>query len=75
LIECAVKDSGMMDMDEFTSMMHCKRLTVYRWCKRGLIPCIKIGRKILFRRSDVETLITNNMRNESISEKAVVSCH
>ena len=74
MIEFGSNDNGLMDMDEFTALMHCKRLTVYRWCKNGLIPSVKVGRKLLFRRLDVEMLIQKSMRKESTSEKRLGTC-
>ncbi len=29
------------------------KLTVYRWCKEGCIPCMKIGKHWRFRREDL----------------------
>lgn len=28
--------------------------TIYRWNKRGLLPCVRVGRLVRFRRRDVE---------------------
>ena len=64
----------MMDTKEFRSLMHCTRLTVYRWCKHGVIPCVKVGRKLLFKRSDVENLIQHNMRNKTSLEGDFLVC-
>ena len=50
----------MMDMREFMTLMHCKRLTVYRWRKQGKIPSVVVGRKVLFKRSDVELFLNEN---------------
>jgi excisionase family DNA binding protein len=55
----------MMDMREFMTLMHCKRLTVYRWRKQGKIPSVVVGRKVLFRRSDVELFLNENTLNKA----------
>lgn len=54
----------MMDMREFMTLMHCKRLTVYRWRKQGKIPSVVVGRKVLFKRSDVEHFLNENTLNK-----------
>lgn len=64
----------MMDMNEFMTLMHCKRLTVYRWRKQGKIPSVVVGRKVLFKRSDVEHFLNVNTLNKSERAEAVLVC-
>ena len=64
----------MMDMREFMTLMHCKRLTVYRWRKQGKIPSVVVGRKVLFKRSDVERFLNENTLNKSERIEKDVVC-
>ena len=64
----------MMDMREFMTLMHCKRLTVYRWRKQGKIPSVVVGRKVLFKRSDVELFLNENTQNKSERAERALVC-
>jgi excisionase family DNA binding protein len=64
----------MMDMREFMTLMHCKRLTVYRWRKQGKIPSVVVGRKVLFKRSDVELFLNANTLNKGDRSEAGLAC-
>ena len=64
----------MMDMREFMTLMHCKRLTVYRWRKQGKIPSVVVGRKVLFKRSDVEHFLNKNTLDKVERAEAELVC-
>ena len=64
----------MMDMREFMTLMHCKRLTVYRWRKQGKIPSVVIGRKVLFKRSDVEHFLNENTHDKVARVEVELVC-
>jgi excisionase family DNA binding protein len=64
----------MMDMREFMTLMHCKRLTVYRWRKQGKIPSVVVGRKVLFKRSDVEHFLNENTLDKVSRVEAGLVC-
>lgn len=64
----------MMDIREFMTLMHCKRLTVYRWRKQGKIPSVVVGRKVLFKRSDVEHFLNENTHDKVDRTEAGLIC-
>jgi excisionase family DNA binding protein len=75
LIEEREDCNRMMDMREFMTLMHCKRLTVYRWRKQGKIPSVVVGRKVLFKRSDVELFLNENTLNRCEHVETSLACH
>jgi len=56
----------------------CSRMSVYRRCKSGELPFVKIGGRVMFRRTDVEQWIAKNthrvsVRDVEISPKEVLN--
>jgi excisionase family DNA binding protein len=44
---------SLLTADEVAAIFKIKRHTVYDWVKRGIIPTVRLGRLIRFRREDV----------------------
>lgn len=38
----------------------CSRMSVYRRCKSGELPFVKIGGRVMFRKSDLEAWFSRN---------------
>lgn len=66
-----LKDEWMMEMnqrakretyltpDEVASELGVSKNTLWRWEKRGYLIPIKVGRKPFYKRSDVDSLLSN----------------
>ena len=57
---------------EACKILGCCRTTIFHWCRQGLISYKKIGRRVLFRKSDLENAgsqvsIENNRMNLTIN--------
>ena len=57
---------------EACKILGCCRTTIFNWCRQGLISYKKIGRRVLFRKSDLENAgsqvsIENNRMNLTIN--------
>ncbi|HPI20111.1 MAG TPA: helix-turn-helix domain-containing protein [Candidatus Kapabacteria bacterium] len=57
---------------EACKILGCCRTTIFNWCRQGLISYKKIGRRILFRKSDLENcgstvFIESNRMNLTIN--------
>jgi len=74
LVELSVQGERLLDMKEFMSFMHCKRSSVYRWRKEGKIASVIVGRKVLFRATEVESFLQENTRCCVESNKEVSLC-
>ena len=48
----------MLDVKQMCELLHVERRTVYRWLKSGKVKGVRVGRKWLFDREQVERLLT-----------------
>lgn len=58
-------ESGLdvfMVVESLAACLHCSKMTIYRRCKNGEIPFIKIGRRLLFRRSELDLWLRSQGR-------------
>lgn len=52
----AVGGSDLMSVDEVCSLLHVVPQTLNNWHKLKYLTKVKVGRRVLYRRSDVEAL-------------------
>ncbi|MBE7444814.1 MAG: helix-turn-helix domain-containing protein [Planctomycetia bacterium] len=57
-------DNNLLNMDEVSSLLGIKKATLYDYCMRRQITCVKIGKLNRFRMSDIQDFI-----NKRIVEK------
>ena len=50
----------LVNVEMLMECLGCSRMSVYRRCKSGELPFVKIGGRVMFRRVDVEEWITRN---------------
>jgi hypothetical protein len=43
---------------------------LYEWARQGKIPCVKLGRRVLFDLNDIDALMASMKRNTNQVEKA-----
>jgi len=43
--------------------------TIRRWCNQRFIPFVKLGRRVLFRRSDLERFLEDNLVSPRLQSK------
>ena len=62
-------EDGMMDLKGLQDFHpeHPAAATIYKWVRNGLIPYYKTGKKLIFKRSEIEAWI-NDSRQMSDSE-------
>jgi excisionase family DNA binding protein len=53
--------SDLLNLTEAAEILRLKPSTVRAWVLRRRIPFVKLGRRVLFRRTDLETLIANSL--------------
>jgi excisionase family DNA binding protein len=56
-----MRDGGLMNLDEAAALLRLKPSTMRAWVLRRKIPFVKLGRRVLFRRSDLEALIASSL--------------
>ena len=45
------------NLPEIAQMLGCSRSAIYRWADQGLIPTVRIGRRVLVTRAALEELL------------------
>jgi excisionase family DNA binding protein len=53
-----------LTVDEVANLMRVSNKTVYDWCSRGYLPCIKFGRLVRIDKDDLLTRL-EEIKNES----------
>ncbi len=48
---------ALLSADEVAGYFGVERTTVYRWCREGRIPCLKIGKHWRVRREELEDFL------------------
>lgn len=51
--------SGLVTADEIGEATHMSRSTVYELAKAGVLPCVRLGRRIRFDREKVMTVLAS----------------
>jgi excisionase family DNA binding protein len=49
--------ADVMSVGEVAEMLHVPRSTVSDWARRGIVPSVKIGRRRLYVRQQLEALL------------------
>jgi excisionase family DNA binding protein len=52
---------------DVASMIGVKQTTVYRWCKEGKLPCLKVGKHWRIRREALEDFLNNSERPKTLA--------
>ncbi|WP_050899193.1 helix-turn-helix domain-containing protein [Marinitoga piezophila] len=48
---------------EVAKLLKVSEVTIYRWSKQGILKPIKIGKKVLFKRADIEKLLNESYKS------------
>jgi excisionase family DNA binding protein len=54
--------SELLGAEDVAGMVGVKETTVYRWCKEGKLPCLKVGKHWRIRREALEDLLKRSER-------------
>jgi len=54
-------DSRLLNMDEASTLLGIKKSTLYDFCMKKQIACVKIGKLNRFRMSDIEEFINRRI--------------
>ena len=53
--ESAIKEEKLLTTTEASEFLRISRITLHRWKKEGIIPHVRIGDTIRYKKSDLET--------------------
>ena len=57
----------LLGAEGVAGMLGVKETTVYRWCKEGKLPCLKIGKHWRIRRGDLEDFLRSGERRTTLA--------
>ena len=60
-----------MTAKQVSELIEVKPSTVYQWVHLGLIPYVKLGKSVRFRKADLFRWIDKNFRKERVSFRSV----
>ena len=55
-------NGGLLDMEQASKYLNIKKSSLYSYCMRREVPCIKIGKLNRFRKSDLDRWIADHMQ-------------
>ena len=63
----AARESELLAAADVAGMIGVKETTVYRWCKEGKLPCLKIGKHWRIRREALEDFLRQSERPRTLA--------
>ena len=57
---------GLLSAEDVASLMGIKETTVWRWCRQGRLPCLKIGKHWRVRRETLENFLEQSERSTTL---------
>src|SRR5215217_5261905 len=63
----AAREKELLAAADVAGMIGVKETTVYRWCKEGKLPCLKIGKHWRIRREALEDFLRQSERPRTLA--------
>src|SRR5215217_9736448 len=57
----------LLRTEEVAEYLGVGPVTVYRWCREGSLPCVKIGRRWRVRREALEEFVRRSERSQTLT--------
>jgi excisionase family DNA binding protein len=64
-----VRETQLLAATDVAELIGVKETTVYRWCKEGKLPCLKIGKHWRIRREALEDFLNRSERPRTLLEQ------
>jgi excisionase family DNA binding protein len=62
-----VEQKELLGAEDVAGMLGVKETTVYKWCKEGKLPCLKVGKRWRVRREDLEDFLKGSERRVTLA--------
>src|SRR5215213_3700979 len=62
----ASRDKELLAAADVAEMIGVKETTIYRWCKEGKLPCLKVGKHWRIRREALEDFLKRSERPRTL---------
>lgn len=60
-------EDGLLSVDDVAGYLDVGRVTVYRWCREGRLPCLKVGKSWRIRPVALEDFLRQNERSATLA--------
>ena len=60
-------EKDLLSVDDVAGYLGVGRLTIYRWCREGRLPCLKAGRSWRIRRAALEHFLRQSERSTTLA--------
>lgn len=57
----------LLSVDDVASFLGMGHVTIWRWCREGSLPCMKVGRAWRLRREALEEFVRQSGRSETLT--------
>ena len=64
--EGGAREPGLLAAADVAGLVGVKETTVYRWCKEGKLPCLKVGKHWRVRREALEDFLKSSERSRTL---------
>ena len=64
-----VSEAGLLAAEDIAGLVGVKKTTVYRWCKEGKLPCLKVGKHWRVRRGALEDFLDRSERPVTLARQ------
>ena len=64
-----VRETELLAAADVAAMIGVKETTVYRWCKEGKLPCLKVGKHWRIRREALEDFLKQSERPRTLASQ------
>src|SRR4028119_688522 len=61
------QETELLGAEDVAEMLGVKETTVYKWCKEGKLPCLKVGKRWRIRRGAVEDFLKGSERRVTLA--------
>jgi len=61
------QETELLGAEDVAGILGVKETTVYKWCKEGKLPCLKVGRRWRVRRGAVEDFLKGSERRVTLA--------
>src|SRR5919199_6999768 len=60
-------DKELLSAEDVAALMGVKETTVWRWCREGKLPCLKVGKHWRIRREALEDFLNKSERPKTLA--------
>src|SRR5919205_4061261 len=60
-------EKELLSAEDVAELMGVKESTVWRWCREGNLPCLKVGKHWRVRRGDLEDFLKRSERRSTLA--------